>query len=79
MDLTRNENLIESPLPTSDKKLNDDGQENVKNPTGNCRILRSSLTSEHGLDATRMWQPGRLHASRMAPSGVIRLDADWVA
>jgi len=27
------------------------------------RVLPSSLTSEHGLDATRMWQAQQLHAA----------------
>ena len=33
------------------------------------RVLLGSLTSEHGLDATRMWQADRLHAFGVPLSG----------
>jgi len=33
------------------------------------RVLPGSLTSEHGLDATRMWQADRLHAFGVPLSG----------
>jgi hypothetical protein len=40
------------------------------------RVLPGSLTSEHGLDATRMWQADRLHAFGVPPSGGSLGDAD---
>jgi hypothetical protein len=43
------------------------------------RVLLGSLTSEHGLDATRMWQADRLHAFGVPLSGGSLDDAGGLA
>ena len=58
--------VLQSPLPSRKLVFQRQGT----NLTKDSRVIASftgSLTSEHGLDATRMWQADRLHA--VSPQG----------
>ena len=53
--------MIQYPSRVENEKVNDEGMK-VDQDSQAIAGFNSSLTSEHGLDATRMWQADRLHA-----------------